>query len=178
MVIEWILEHLLFISPKFTHNPTDAKSTLAQVMAWCLQATSHYLSQCRPTFMTLHAISWWFHCISSANGLEISQSCPQPSRPAMVYLYYLVWFCGSARLQYLQHINSGDTAVLHKAIQNRTSDKHFIWTNDGIVYWRIYSWLSLLATNHYLNQWWHSLLMHIFITQPTGDKLLSEPMMA
>ena len=25
---------------------TDDKSTLAQVMAWCRQATSHYLSQC------------------------------------------------------------------------------------------------------------------------------------
>ena len=27
---------------------TDVKSTLAQVMAWCCQATSHYLSQCWP----------------------------------------------------------------------------------------------------------------------------------
>ena len=27
-------------------NPTDDKSTLVQVMAWCHQATSHYLSQC------------------------------------------------------------------------------------------------------------------------------------
>ena len=27
---------------------TDDKSTLAQVMAWCRQATSHYLSQCWP----------------------------------------------------------------------------------------------------------------------------------
>ena len=28
-------------------NPTEYKSTLAQVMAWYRQATSHYLSQCR-----------------------------------------------------------------------------------------------------------------------------------
>ena len=27
---------------------TDGKSTLVQVMAWCRQATSHYLSQCWP----------------------------------------------------------------------------------------------------------------------------------
>ena len=27
---------------------TDDKSTLAQVMAWCRQATSHYLNQCWP----------------------------------------------------------------------------------------------------------------------------------
>ena len=29
----------------------DDKSTLAQVMAWCLQAPSHYLSQCWPRSM-------------------------------------------------------------------------------------------------------------------------------
>ena len=29
-------------------NLTDYKSTLVQVMAWCCQATSHYMSQCWP----------------------------------------------------------------------------------------------------------------------------------
>ena len=29
-------------------NITDEKSTLVQVMAWCRQATSHYLSRCWP----------------------------------------------------------------------------------------------------------------------------------
>ena len=33
----WMSEHL-----------TDHQSTLVQVMAWCRQATSHYLSQCWP----------------------------------------------------------------------------------------------------------------------------------
>ena len=31
---------------------TDDKSTLVQVMAWCRQATSHYLSQCWPRSMS------------------------------------------------------------------------------------------------------------------------------
>ena len=31
---------------------TDGKSTLIQVMAWCCQATSHYLSQCWPYGVT------------------------------------------------------------------------------------------------------------------------------
>ena len=31
---------------------TDDKSTLVQVMAWCRQATSHYLSQCWPSPMS------------------------------------------------------------------------------------------------------------------------------
>ena len=33
---------------------TDDKSTLVQVMAWCRQATSHYLSQCWPKSLSLY----------------------------------------------------------------------------------------------------------------------------
>ena len=36
---------------------TDDKSTLVQVMAWCRQATSHYLSQCWPRSMTLCGVT-------------------------------------------------------------------------------------------------------------------------
>ena len=35
----------------------DAKSTSVQVMAWCHQATSHYLSQCWPRFMSPYGIT-------------------------------------------------------------------------------------------------------------------------
>ena len=33
---------------------TDDKSILVQILAWCRQATSHYLSQCWPRFMSLY----------------------------------------------------------------------------------------------------------------------------
>ena len=36
---------------------TDNKSTLVQVMAWCRQATSHYLSQCWPSSMSPHGVT-------------------------------------------------------------------------------------------------------------------------
>ena len=36
---------------------TDDKSTLVQVMAWCRQATSHYLSQCWPRSMSPHGVN-------------------------------------------------------------------------------------------------------------------------
>ena len=41
---------------------TDDKSTLVQVMAWCRQATSHYLSQCWPRSMSPNGVtgSQWF----------------------------------------------------------------------------------------------------------------------
>ena len=36
---------------------TGEKSTMVQVMAWCRQATSHYLSQCWPKSMLLYGIT-------------------------------------------------------------------------------------------------------------------------
>ena len=36
---------------------TDDMSTLIQVMAWCHQATSHYLSQCWPRYMSPYGIT-------------------------------------------------------------------------------------------------------------------------
>ena len=38
-------------------NLTDDKSTLVQVMAWCRQATSHYLSQCWPRSLSPYGIT-------------------------------------------------------------------------------------------------------------------------
>ena len=51
---------LLWISLDFT----DGQSTLVRVMAWCRQATSHYLSQCwpwTPVAIWCHypTMSWW-----------------------------------------------------------------------------------------------------------------------
>ena len=36
---------------------TDDKSTLVQVMAWCRQATSHYLSQCSPSSLSPYGVT-------------------------------------------------------------------------------------------------------------------------
>ena len=36
---------------------TDDKSTLVQVMAWCHQATSHYLSQCWPRSLSSYGVT-------------------------------------------------------------------------------------------------------------------------
>ena len=38
-------------------NLTDDKSTLVQVMAWCHQATSHYLSQCWPRSLSPNGVT-------------------------------------------------------------------------------------------------------------------------
>ena len=38
-------------------NPIHDKSTSVQVMAWCHEATSHYLSQCLPRFISPYGIT-------------------------------------------------------------------------------------------------------------------------
>ena len=38
-------------------NPSDDKSTLVQVMAWCHQAASHYLSQCCPKSLSPYGVT-------------------------------------------------------------------------------------------------------------------------
>ena len=47
-------------------NPSDDKSTLVQVMAWCRQAPSHYLSQCCPRSLSPYGVTrpqWVNVCI-------------------------------------------------------------------------------------------------------------------
>ena len=40
-----------------SYDLTDDKSTLVQVMAWCRQAPSHYLSQCWPRYVSPHGVT-------------------------------------------------------------------------------------------------------------------------
>ena len=49
---------------------TDDKSTLVQVMAWCRQATSHYLNQCWPRSPTSYGVTrpQWVNT-GSGNGI-------------------------------------------------------------------------------------------------------------
>ena len=69
---EWNFRHLIFqiISVidgwgiscelalrRMSLDLTDDKSTLVQVMAWCRQATSHYLSQCWPRSLSPYGVT-------------------------------------------------------------------------------------------------------------------------
>ena len=55
---------------------TDDKSTLVQVMAWCRQATSHYLSQCWPRSLTLYDVTrpQWVNCILIQNQTMVCRN--------------------------------------------------------------------------------------------------------
>ena len=63
---------------------TDDISTLVQVMAWCCQATSHYLSRCWPNFMSPYGITsrQWANAIRS---LYASWRPDNSRKPAYTY---------------------------------------------------------------------------------------------
>ena len=53
-------------------NLTDDKSTLVQVMAWCRQATSHYLSQWRPRSLSSYGFTrpqWSFYWLDPSDAI-------------------------------------------------------------------------------------------------------------
>ena len=50
-----------------SYNLTNEKSTLVQVMAWCPQATSHYLNQCGPRSL----MPYWAHFNITATEIEM-----------------------------------------------------------------------------------------------------------
>ena len=56
---------------------TDDKSTLVKVMAWCRQATSHYLSQCWPRSMSPYGVTrpQWVNLRFSLNSPYIWAQC-------------------------------------------------------------------------------------------------------
>ena len=71
---------------------TDDKSILVQVMAWCRQATSHYLSQCWPRSMSPHGVirPQWVKCHRqcSLKSMFFAKAChsfsTKPSPKAML----------------------------------------------------------------------------------------------
>ena len=80
---------------------TDDKSKLVQVMAWCRQATSHYLSQCWPRSMSPNGITGpqWVKLSIPEMSLKITNLELQPYLPGANELIFpqiditlFVWF--------------------------------------------------------------------------------------
>ena len=58
-------------------DPTDDKSTLVQVMAWCRQAPSHYLSQCWPRSVSPNGVTrpQWVNDNAFHHGSSPREQC-------------------------------------------------------------------------------------------------------
>ena len=71
-------------------NFNDEKSTLVQVMAWCRQATSHYLTQCWPRFLSPYGVTrpqWVNTSRPRQNGRHFAESIFK-----CIFLNEDVWF--------------------------------------------------------------------------------------
>ena len=98
---------------------TDDQSTLVQVMAWCRQATSHYLSQCWPRSLLPYGVSrpQWLNSLfprdvaGSDTGLILGlrtaneRRCPSKS---VVWNNLFV-----PKLQWLHHWSLGMDKLFH-----------------------------------------------------------------
>ena len=90
-VLRWMIQDL-----------TDDKSTLVQVMAWCRQATSHYLSQCWPRSVSPYGVirpQW------------VNSLAPERCGSIVTSIFFLNAFYNL----YLEHFlwNWSQVAVLH-----------------------------------------------------------------
>ena len=68
-------------------DPTNGKSALAQVMAWCHQATSHYLSQCWSISLTPYRNRAYL-----LNSLSISDKYPGSIADVTQWGYGDIWY--------------------------------------------------------------------------------------
>ena len=70
---------------RMPQNPSDDKSTLVQVMAWCRQATGHYLSQCCPRSLSPYAsLRWKWQAHKNRDKIPINSSIK--SKPQLVQI--------------------------------------------------------------------------------------------
>ena len=80
---------------------TDDKSTLVQVMAWCCQATSHYLSQCWPRSMSPNGVTrpQWVNTLRPRqNGHHFADNMPYR---------YRKYHCGDKTVLRSSYLHSG-----------------------------------------------------------------------
>ena len=69
---------------------TDDKSTLVQVMAWCRQASSHYLSQCWPRFMSPYGVTrpQWVNSSPAIEALKVKWATSSATWTYRKYIAY------------------------------------------------------------------------------------------
>ena len=134
--------------------------TLFQVLAWCRQAPSHYLSQCWPRSRSLYGV------ISPQEG-------PYGKRNRCVSTCPFFWN-ETLNSRLFTHLSRDKMANSLHTFSNVLS-----WMKIFLL-WFKYHWNSLpmvqlkmiqhhfrkwlganQVTSHYLNQWWPSFVMHI-----------------
>ena len=69
---------------------TDDKSTLVQVMAWCRQATSHYLSQCWLSPLSPYGVARPQWVLNSLSLGRIGSNCQSVISKNMLWIIFML----------------------------------------------------------------------------------------
>ena len=132
---------------------TDDKSTLVQVMAWCHQATSHYLSQCWPRSLSTYGVTrpqWvkiWCKYAEERNAINLITTKVSPKSITLNmceycgYRLYRSWVDNvwKTKLLTLKYTGSSILTFSHKSITNW---KQILQQRQGnSTYWCFYKQL-------------------------------------
>ena len=91
-------------------DPADHQSTLVQVMAWCRQATSHYLSQCWPSSMSPYGVTrpqWVNSSPPEQNGSHFVDDMFK-----RIFLNENIWISNKSSLKYVHWGPIGNMSAL------------------------------------------------------------------
>ena len=123
---------------------TDKKPTLVQVMAWCRQATSHYLNQCWPSYLIPYGVTrpQWVNenfllahiRISSQSLTDLPSSFNIATEPIPSKIYWLkenfTDHRASGNLQkikdYWPIVNIENLLNLHKVCNVQVKEEHLV----------------------------------------------------
>ena len=96
---------------------SDDKSTLVQVMAWCRQATSHYLSQCWPRSLSPYVVirPQWVKCLFTSQF----NLCSPGVSMLYVHIYLLFRLVPMVKCLYV--------STLYANVKGWIFAKSFVW---------------------------------------------------
>ena len=143
-----------WLRPLFWHCPRmniDDKSTLVQVMAWCHQATSHYLSQCWPRSLSPYGIprpqwvnlKWiWMDGESWISWLLVTWWYEEPSHQQAWFwhIFYRILFALYGKVYVISPGQNG----------RHFTDNTFkgIFMNENFCIWFQFHWSLFLKESH------------------------------
>ena len=124
---------------------TDDKSALVHVMAWCHQATSHYLSQCWPSFMSPYGVArpQWVKAMRAQ--LSLKAVLPLAKRIAIASnrcntgpRVLIQWLLSQTSYLYHGEPYIGKTAsFFYILVQSEVTNSAFSWSNGWPIDCRI-----------------------------------------
>ena len=146
---------------------TCNKSTLVQVMAWCLMAPSHYLNQCWLRLCSSGIVSTMCMLLGiSSHGIDLvfpeysslsTQMCLTQWGLNKIADILQTIFSDACSLRKKLYLYSNSTEVSVSPHISKCGQSAEVCSHDPI---------TISQLKPYLSQWWHIALSYICISQP------------